>query len=64
MSGRRELRAELESTWHVYTPAQPGTPFRKRDLEDAVERYEREMVPGEPSLHNGAQLPRRLRVPK
>lgn len=33
--GRREDRAEREATWRVYEPAQPGTPFTKRDLAEA-----------------------------
>lgn len=40
--GRREQRAELQSTWHTYTPREPGTPFTKRDLEAAAERAEAE----------------------
>lgn len=47
--GRREQRTELQSTWSSYTPRVPGTPFRKKDLEDADERASQ----GEPS-HPGA----------
>jgi hypothetical protein len=36
--GRRELRAEMQSTWSTYTPRVPGTPFREKDIEDAAER--------------------------
>lgn len=43
--GRREERAELESTWSTYTPRVPGTPFRSKDIADADERA----ALGEPS---------------
>lgn len=36
--GRREQRRELESTWNVYVPRKPGTPFTRKDVEDADER--------------------------
>lgn len=36
--GRREDRAALRSTWTVYEPKQAGIPFRKKDIEDALER--------------------------
>lgn len=51
--GRREQRAELESTWSTYEPRVPSTPFRKKDLEDADERASL----GEPS-HPGDPTPR------
>jgi hypothetical protein len=35
--GRREQRAELESTWCVYEGREPGTPFTRKDIEDADE---------------------------
>lgn len=33
--GRREQRREMQSTWSVYEPQKPGTPFTARDLADA-----------------------------
>ncbi len=36
--GRRELRAELQSSWSTYEPRERGVPFRKRDIADADER--------------------------
>jgi hypothetical protein len=36
--GRREMRAELQASWSTFTPRVPGTPFRRKDLEDADER--------------------------
>ncbi len=60
--GRRELRAELQSTWCVYTPAKPGVPFRKRDLADASEALQRAESAGEPPPpERGAVMPRRMR---
>lgn len=38
--GRREMRAELQSTWATYTPRTPGKPFRKKDIEDAADVFE------------------------
>lgn len=38
--GRRELREELQSTWTVYEPREPGTPIRKKDVADANTRQE------------------------
>jgi hypothetical protein len=35
--GRREMRAELEASWSVYEAREPGTPFRRKDIEDADE---------------------------
>lgn len=55
--GRRELRAELQATWSVYTPRRPGTPFTKKDLEDADEAHRRSSA-GE-SSHPAAQSPPR-----
>ncbi len=39
---RRQQRAEIQSTWSTYTPRVPGTPFTRRDLEDAGARLEAE----------------------
>lgn len=48
--GRRELRAEIQSTWIAYEhePGTPRIPFRKQDLVDADERHTR-AVPPRPS---------------
>lgn len=35
--GRRELRAELESTWSVYEPRTAGRPITKADISRASE---------------------------
>lgn len=56
--GRRELRAELQATWSVYQPRVPGTPFTKKDLEDADEAHRRRSSAGE-SSHPAAQSPPR-----
>jgi hypothetical protein len=38
--GRREQRAEMQRTWHVYVPVVAGKPFAAKDLHDANERAE------------------------
>ncbi len=52
---RKELRAAIESTWVTYTPRVPGTPFRKKDLEDAQEER-----PEAPSMQPSEALMRGL----
>lgn len=42
--GRREDRAERESTWSVYEPQVPGTPMTQKDVEDANERSKQRPV--------------------
>jgi hypothetical protein len=34
--GRRELRDEIQARWVVLEPRKPGTPFRKKDIDDSV----------------------------
>lgn len=46
--GRREERDAIQSTWRVYEPREPGTPFRKRDLEAT---YAKELPP-EPAVES------------
>lgn len=58
--GRREQRAELESTWVTYEPREPGTPFRKKDLVDAEDRAIAEAADA-PKAPAVSRLPRRLR---
>jgi hypothetical protein len=36
--GWREDREFLQSTWMVLEPRTPGTPFRRKDIEDSAER--------------------------
>jgi hypothetical protein len=38
--GRREQRDELQSTWTVLEPVVSGTPFWRKDIEDAAARNE------------------------
>jgi hypothetical protein len=45
--GRREQRAELESTWSTYEPREAGVPFRTKDIVDADERESAERAPTE-----------------
>ncbi len=46
--GRREDREALQSTWTVLEPRVPGTPFRKKDIEDAAEREMHSSAPPKP----------------
>lgn len=53
--GRREDREELELAWTVLEPRVPGTPFRKKDIEDSSE-----VVEAPPAMSVSDMLPRGL----
>lgn len=70
--GRREQRAEMQRTWSVYEPRKTGTPFSRKDVEDAETRASAEAAatavgaspPGaEAETHGGYSVSRNVYLP-
>lgn len=65
--GRREQRAEMQSTWSILEPRVRGVPMRKKDLEDASTLDEMRAAmdgdgaaPSTGPVHLSAMIPRAL----
>ncbi len=58
--GRRSDREELQATWTVLEPRVPGTPFRRKDIEDSEQQT---VAPGprRPGIHEDSPDLARLR---
>jgi hypothetical protein len=49
--GRRKDRDAIQARWLVHEPRVPGTPFRKKDIDDAKTRF----AASEPVVESSAE---------